>query len=114
MQKMDDLYILKQPITAVRDSEIPRGAFCKPGYDDVIVTSLPASWDAEQCGEYELTEELFNKVFQPLDIPTIEKQLFDILNRREHSVEDMWAKIPDILRLFGLENKEQNNEPDSC
>lgn len=113
-------YILKQPIEAT-----PRSAeyYGKEVYDVVLKTeTLMHHFDP-------IRKELFDELFEPLDIPAIEKQLEGhlasfIVNVTEYvdlcdhaqNAEELNAirghfnrcqheHIAQVLRLFGLENK---------
>lgn len=77
MSEASKQYVLRRPIIARRDSDIERGKYCKPGYDNVIVTSLPASWDAEQTNKYEIDKDVFDELFVSVeDIQQQIEQLF--------------------------------------
>lgn len=124
-------YILSKPVKAEL-VEWPTPAGCKPG--DYSKWHIDVSHATNISTDYRtLDRESFEALFQPLDIPAIQKQLEEIIidvvgdcGYEKHEFADApnlygggdklhenlnrirQEAVSEILVLFGLENKETN------
>lgn len=81
--------------------------------DDMLLwgPSMVAVKVRDEQGIYQgsIGRELFERAFQPVDIPAIEKQLEQILEDFwQDDNKDLYDSIDEIKAVFGLENKETN------